>query len=196
MARRKMRRKKRNKGFGLFSMMLVLLLIAGGYFYFFRNPGDSNDNSDASVASIANTVPTPSATVTSTPVNTAESSPNTESVVTAAQNLTTDTPQKTEDVQETPIVIQQKGASIQVINYTGQKNLAEEIRATLEEYGFIVSSGNGSSLKYISTAIVEKKEDVSGEELGNLLNIKKIRKEIDHGSRFDFIVILGDDFNP
>ncbi len=176
MARRKMRRKKRNKGFGLFSMMLVLLLIAGGYFYFFRNPGDSNDNSDASVASIANTVPTPSATVTSTPVNTAESSPNTESVVAATQNLTTDTPQKTEDVQETPIVIQQKGASIQVINYTGQKNLAEEIRATLEEYGFIVSSGNGSSLKYISTAIVEKKRRCFRRRIGKPIKYKEDKK--------------------
>ncbi|GAE89745.1 hypothetical protein JCM21531_3301 [Acetivibrio straminisolvens JCM 21531] len=61
---------------------------------------------------------------------------------------------------------------------------------------FIVSSGNGSSLKYVGSAIVEKKENVSGEELGNLLNIKRIRKEIDPGSRFDFIIILGDDFNP
>lgn len=195
MAKRRIRRKKGNKGLRLFITMLILFLIAGNAFYFLRNR-DDNSNPDALTARSLNTESTHTANGTPTPVSTMGNDPNAGSVATATEELNTDNPQETAEILETPIVIQQIGASIHVINYTEQKRLAEEIRTKLEGYGFVVSSGNGSSLKYMSSAIVEKKEDVSGEELGNLLNIRQVRKEIDLGSRFDFIIILGDDFNP
>ncbi|WP_243467607.1 hypothetical protein [Acetivibrio straminisolvens] len=134
MAKKKVRRKKRNKRFRLFGVILVLLLVTCSYFYFFKNPEENNENTDVTMARIASTVSTPAVTGTSTPVNTLESSPSTEPVVTSSSVLSTDNPQEAENIPETPIVIQQKGASIQVINYTGRKNLAEEIRMTLEGY--------------------------------------------------------------
>lgn len=165
MAKKKVRRKKKNRGSGFFSVVLFLLLAAGCYFYFFKNSSVEVDNNfDALMARIMKTETTPAATSPSPAVNTAESTPGVEPVTSAsAEKLSTESPQETENIQETPVVIQQKGASIHVINYTGQKNLGEEIRTTLENYGFVVSSGNGSSLKHVSSAIIEKKENVSGE---------------------------------
>ncbi|HOM02955.1 MAG TPA: LytR C-terminal domain-containing protein [Acetivibrio sp.] len=200
MAKKKLRRKKRNRGFGLFGMMLVLLLIAGGYFYFQRNAEDSSNNFHTLMAKILKTEPTSAISSTPTPTptltNTLAISPSTEPVDTLPEELSTNNPRETQVALETSVVIQQTGASIQVINYTGRKKLSEEVRTTLENYGFVVSSGNGSSLKYVSSAIIEKKENVSGEELKSLLNIKRIKKEVDPGSRFDFIIILGDDYEP
>jgi len=152
-------------------------------------------NFDALMARIMKTETTPAATSPSPAVNTAESTPGVEPVTSAsAEKLSTESPQETENISRDAGCYSAKRCKHTCNKLYRTKNLGEEIRTTLETM-VLVSSGNGSSLKHVSSAIIEKKENVSGEELGNLLNIKRIRKEIDPSSRFDFIIILGDDFN-
>ncbi|WP_010248335.1 LytR C-terminal domain-containing protein [Acetivibrio cellulolyticus] len=91
-------------------------------------------------------------------------------------------------------IIKNKDISVKVINYTRISGLAEKVRVALELNGFVVSAGNDNSLKSISSVVIEKKENVSGEWIKNLLDIKKVRKELDPQSRFDILVILGDDY--
>lgn len=93
-------------------------------------------------------------------------------------------------------IVKNKNTHVKVINYTRESGLAERVRAALEINGYIVSAGNNKSLKRINSVIIEKKENISGEELVDLIRISKVRKEIDSSSKYDIIVILGDDFNP
>lgn len=83
---------------------------------------------------------------------------------------------------------------VKVINYTRETGLAEKVRAALEINGYIVSAGNNKSLKRVNSVIIEKKENISGEGLSDLIRISKVRKEIDSSSKYDIIVILGDDY--
>ena len=91
--------------------------------------------------------------------------------------------------------VKNKNTHVKVINYSRKEGLAERIRAGLEINGYVVSAGNDKSLKRISSVIIEKKENISGEELIDLIKIRKVRKEIDSNSKYDIIVILGDDYN-
>jgi hypothetical protein len=92
-------------------------------------------------------------------------------------------------------IVKNKNTRVKVINYSREQGLAERIRAGLEINGYIVSAGNDKSLKRISSVIIEKKENISGEGLIDLIGIRKVRKEIDSNSKYDIIVILGDDYD-
>ncbi|AEV69585.1 LytR C-terminal domain-containing protein [Acetivibrio clariflavus] len=91
-------------------------------------------------------------------------------------------------------IVRNKGICVNVINHSQKTGLSEKVRAVLEVNGFTVSAGNDKSLKRVNSVIIEKKENVPGEEIGKLINIRRVRKEIDPDSRFDIVVILGDDY--
>ena len=91
-------------------------------------------------------------------------------------------------------IVNNKNTHVKVINYSRKEGLAETIRAALEINGYVVSAGNDKSLKSINSVIIEKKENISGEGLIDLIKIGKVRKEIDSNSKYDIIVILGDDY--
>lgn len=92
------------------------------------------------------------------------------------------------------LIAKNKGVSVNVINNSQKSGLSEKVRAVLEVNGFCVSAGNDKSLKHVNSVIIEKKDDVSGEEISKLLNIRRIKKEPDPDSRFDIIVVIGDDY--
>ena len=91
-------------------------------------------------------------------------------------------------------IIKNKDIRVKVVNHSRKPGLSERIRLALEVNGFIVSAGNDNSLKGASSVIIEKKDNVSGEGIMKLISVKRIRKELDIDSRFDIIVILGDDY--
>lgn len=91
-------------------------------------------------------------------------------------------------------IVRNKGICVNVINHSQKTGLSEKVRLVLEVNGFTVSAGNDKSLKRVNSVIIEKKENVPGEEIGKLINIRRVRKEIDPDSRFDIVVILGDDY--
>lgn len=93
------------------------------------------------------------------------------------------------------IIAKNKGVSVNVINNSQKPGLSEKVRAVLEVNGFSVSAGNDKSLKHVNSVIIEKKDDISGEDISKLLNIRRIRKEPDPDSRFDIVVVIGDDYN-
>lgn len=92
-------------------------------------------------------------------------------------------------------IVRNKGISVNLINHSKKSGLSEKVRAALEVNGFTVSTGNNKSLKRINSVIIEKKENVSGEEISKLINIKRVRMELDPDSRFDIVIIIGDDYN-
>lgn len=92
-------------------------------------------------------------------------------------------------------MISNREVSVKVVNYTRIEGLAEGVRNVLESYGFIVAAGNDSTLKRVNSAIVEKKENVPGSGIMNVLDIKSRKMELDNDSRFDILVIIGDDFS-
>lgn len=85
---------------------------------------------------------------------------------------------------------------VEVINYSGIKNLAEQIRSTLEASGFEVSAGNGSSSGVVRSEIIERNEKKAGKEVYNVLKLGRIRKDTETESKFDVTVIIGDDYRP
>ncbi len=87
-----------------------------------------------------------------------------------------------------------KGIRVKVVNHSRNLGYSEKFRAILELNGFSVSAGNDKSLKRISSVIIEKKDDISGEAIAKLVNIKSVRKELDTESRFDIVVVIGDDY--
>jgi hypothetical protein len=91
-------------------------------------------------------------------------------------------------------IVKNKDIRVKVVNHSRKSGLSERIRLALEVNGFIVSAGNDNSLKGVSSVIIEKKDNISGEGIMKLISVKRIRKELDLDSRFDIIVILGDDY--
>ncbi|NLL06346.1 MAG: LytR C-terminal domain-containing protein [Clostridiaceae bacterium] len=91
-------------------------------------------------------------------------------------------------------IAKNKGIRVKVVNHSRNTGYSEKLRAVLELNGFTVSSGNDKSLKRVSSVIIEKKYDISGEAITKLVNINRIRKELDPESRFDIVVVIGDDY--
>lgn len=87
-----------------------------------------------------------------------------------------------------------KGIRVKVVNHSRNLGYSEKFRAILELNGFSVSAGNDKSLKRISSTIIEKKDDISGESIAKLVNIKRISRELEPESRFDIVVVIGDDY--
>lgn len=91
-------------------------------------------------------------------------------------------------------IAKNKGITVKVVNHSRNLGYSEKLRAVLEVNGFSVSAGNDKSLKRVNSVIIEKKDNVSGEGITKLVNIKRVRKELDPDSRFDIVVVIGDDY--
>lgn len=91
-------------------------------------------------------------------------------------------------------IAKNKGITVKVVNHSRNNGYSEKLRAVLEVNGFSVSAGNDKSLKRINSVIIEKKDNVSGESITKMVNIKRVRKELDPNSRFDIVVVIGDDY--
>lgn len=93
------------------------------------------------------------------------------------------------------LIAKNNGITVNIINYSRNSGYSEKLRALLEINGFSVSAGNDKALKRVNSAIVEKTEGIPGELIGKLVNIGRVREEFDSNSRFDVVVIIGDDYN-
>ncbi len=85
---------------------------------------------------------------------------------------------------------------VEVINFSGIKNLAEEIKTTLEANGYEVSAGNGSSNEPMKTMIIERNDKKAGAAIQGILKGGTVSKWPDPASRFDVTIKIGDDYKP
>ena len=85
---------------------------------------------------------------------------------------------------------------VEVINYSGIKNLAEEIKSTLEASGYEVSAGNGRSNQPVKTIIIDRNDKKAGAEIQKILKAGTVTKWPDPRSRYDVTVKIGDDYRP
>ena len=89
-----------------------------------------------------------------------------------------------------------KGIKVEVLNYTGNKKLADEIKTTLEASGFEVSIVSEKTDKHVSTFIIERNDKKAGLEVQKVLKAGKVAKMADPKSKFDVTVRLGEDYLP
>lgn len=176
--------KIRVKSFKRVIISVVLLILAGAGIFFGCRLFLKGKSEEASGGQIVTATPSQAIAVENTSGNLHTA--NAETTVSPVN-------QAMKEVRDT--MISNREVSVKVVNYTGLSGLAEQVRAVLESYGFIVGAGNDASLKRVSSVVIEKNENVSGSGVMNLLDIKKTKKELDNNSRFDILVILGDDFS-
>ena len=108
-------------------------------------------------------------------------------------NSTTDNG-KLPTTTETVDTKKQDKIKVDIINYTGISNLAEEIRAQLEALGYDVSAGNGTSYQAVETVIIEKSIKANGSEIQDIIKAGRVVKFLDASSRFDIVIKIGDDY--
>lgn len=85
---------------------------------------------------------------------------------------------------------------IEVINCTGAKNVAEDVRKLFEAAGFEVSAGNGPSDKPVKTEIIDRNDKNASVEIRQILKIGKVSKVIEANSIYDATIIIGEDYLP
>ncbi|MCX7710088.1 MAG: LytR C-terminal domain-containing protein [Clostridia bacterium] len=85
---------------------------------------------------------------------------------------------------------------VEVINYSGIKRVAEDIKTTLEASGYEVSAGNEKSNKPVRTEIIERNDKKAGAAIQKILKIAPVTKAPDPTSRFDVTIRIGDDYKP
>lgn len=85
---------------------------------------------------------------------------------------------------------------IEIVNYSGLKNVAEEIKTTLEAAGFEASVVNYKANKNEKTSIIERNNKKAGLEVQKVLNAGKIVTAIDPKSKFDVTLVIGEDYKP
>ncbi|EPR09263.1 LytR C-terminal domain-containing protein [Ruminiclostridium papyrosolvens] len=84
--------------------------------------------------------------------------------------------------------------TVQVVNCTGKKGLAGEVKTMLVAQGFEASAETGN-IQSTSQIIVRKKGIKTG-TISNMLKISKVSEEIQAEPNFDITIILGNDYNP
>ncbi|MDF2524346.1 MAG: hypothetical protein K0R31_1987 [Clostridiales bacterium] len=85
---------------------------------------------------------------------------------------------------------------VEVINRTGAKYAAEDLRKLLAAAGFEASAANGPSDKPVKTEIIERNDKNAGAEVKKVIKIGKVIKQVDPNSKYDVTVIIGDDYLP
>ncbi len=84
--------------------------------------------------------------------------------------------------------------TVQVLNCTGKKGLAGEVKNMLVAQGFEASAETGK-IQSASQIIVRKKGLKTG-AISNMLMISKVTQEIQAEPKYDITIILGNDYNP
>ena len=85
---------------------------------------------------------------------------------------------------------------VEIVNYTGQKNIAEELKLTFEASGFEASIVNFKANKDEKTTIIERTNKKVGLEVQKILKAGKIMTAIDPKSKFDVTLKIGEDYKP
>lgn len=85
---------------------------------------------------------------------------------------------------------------VEIVNYTGLKSIAEELKTTLEAAGFEAGVVNYKANKSKRTSIIERNSKKLGVEVQKVLNIGQVVKAIDPKSKVDVTLIVGEDYKP
>ena len=113
----------------------------------------------------------------------------------ASETKTSDS--KDNAVKKEESAVKEVAIKIEIINYTGIMNLAEEVKGMLEAGGFqVVSARDEKSVTPIVTTIVERKDGEAGIEVKKVLKVGQIIKRFDSKAAFDITVKIGSDYNP
>lgn len=115
-----------------------------------------------------------------------------ETKVENTNGVSVESEKKDEEVGESPV----EKIKVEVVNFSGIKRVAEQIRSTLEASGYEVSAGNDKSSNFVRTEIIDKNGKNAGEAIQQLLKIGPVKKVPDPTSRFDVTIIIGDDYKP
>lgn len=85
---------------------------------------------------------------------------------------------------------------VEVINYTGMKNLTEDISSTLKAGGFEVAARTENSGTPVATEIIDRDDGEAGLEIQKLLKAGKLVKMPDPKPTYKVTVKIGHDFVP
>jgi hypothetical protein len=85
---------------------------------------------------------------------------------------------------------------IEIANFTGSKNLSNELKMSLEAAGFEVSILSCKENKNEKTTIIERNNKKVGLEVQKVVKAGKIITAIDAKSKFDITLIIGEDYRP
>ena len=98
-------------------------------------------------------------------------------------------PTKKPNIVSTPSKI-----SVRLINYTGIPNNGETVRKLLEQNGYMVASEAGVSSGRVSTKVLNKNTLQHGFKIRDIIKFGKVSDDYDSNSKYDVVVILGDDY--
>ncbi len=84
---------------------------------------------------------------------------------------------------------------VELINCTGQEQVGEDLKASLEANGFTVVLKYSSRIKG-DTVITERNKKNAGQKVLELLKVGKVYKEYQKEPYFDAIIEIGIDFAP
>ena len=104
-------------------------------------------------------------------------------------------PQKIE-IKEKVQSIKRYDISFKVLNGCGEKGLALNIRNQLIDKGFnVLSFGNADKFMYHrTTLIIRKINQEKMQKVKEILNISRIYPQIKQESIYDFVLIVGEDY--
>ena len=84
--------------------------------------------------------------------------------------------------------------TVQVINCTGKKGLAGEVKTMLIAQEFEASAETGNIQS--TSQIIVRKKGVKASTIGSMLRISKVTENIQAEPKYDITIILGNDYNP
>ncbi|HEX3030409.1 MAG TPA: LytR C-terminal domain-containing protein [Clostridia bacterium] len=84
---------------------------------------------------------------------------------------------------------------VEIINCTGQEQVGEDLKASLEANGFTVVLKYSSRIKG-DTVITERNKKNAGQKVLELLKVGRVYKEYQKEPYFDAIIEIGIDFAP
>lgn len=84
--------------------------------------------------------------------------------------------------------------TVLVLNCTGKKGLAGEVKSMLVAQGFEASAETGKIQN--ASQIIVRKKGVKAGAISNMLKISKVSEEIQAEPNYDITIVLGNDYNP
>jgi len=93
------------------------------------------------------------------------------------------------------LVNETKKMRVEIMNYTGDEKVGEDLKATLELNDFIVTLKNETATQG-ETLIVERSDRKAGEIIQGIMKVGSISVEIQKEPYFDAIINVGVDYSP
>jgi len=92
--------------------------------------------------------------------------------------------------------IPKKKIRVEIVNYTGNAKIANEVASTLKAGGFEVSVTELKPDPEKKTVIIERNDRKAGSAVLDILKAGKVIKAPDPKSKYDVTLSIGDDYRP